>query len=143
MPKGTTFSNDFLKLVLNGTAIANIADNAGSSPLTNLYLALHTADPGVGGSQTTSEASYTGYARVAVPRSTSGFTAASGGVSNLASATAFPASTGGTGTAPFVSIGTAASGAGKILWSGPLTPALPLGSGNVPTLTTATTVAEA
>jgi hypothetical protein len=83
MPKGTQFSNDFLKLVLNGTAIANIADNAGSSPLTNLYLALHTADPGVGGSQTTSEASYTGYARVAVPRSTSGFTAASGGVSSL------------------------------------------------------------
>jgi hypothetical protein len=143
MPKGTQFSNDFLKLVLNGTAIANIADNAGASPLTNLYLALHTADPGVGGSQTTSEASYTGYARAAVPRSTSGFTAASGGVSSLASAAAFPASSGGTGTAPFASIGTAPSGAGKILWSGPLTPALPLGAGNVPTLTTATTIAEA
>lgn len=46
MSKGNTFELDFLKLVFNATAIANIADNAASSPLTSLYLALHTADPG-------------------------------------------------------------------------------------------------
>ena len=44
MPKSSTFDNDLLKLIFNATAIANIADNAGSSPLTNLYLSLHTAD---------------------------------------------------------------------------------------------------
>lgn len=142
MGKGTTWANDFLKLVLNATAIANIADNAATSPLTNLYLALHTADPGVGGSQTTSEIGYTGYARAAVARTTSGFTAASGGVSNLASAVNFPAGTGGSGTATYLSIGTAASGAGKILWSGPITPNIVTGNGITPQITTATSITE-
>lgn len=43
--KGDTFENDVLKLIFNGTAIANLADNAASSPLTNLEVSLHTADP--------------------------------------------------------------------------------------------------
>src|ERR1043165_5112490 len=42
--KGTTFCNDLLKLIFNAAAIANLADNAASSPLANLYLALHTAE---------------------------------------------------------------------------------------------------
>ena len=71
MPKTTAFSADLLKLIFNGTAIANIADNAASAPLANLVLSLHTADPGVGASQTTSEVAYTGYARVSVPRTIS------------------------------------------------------------------------
>jgi hypothetical protein len=53
--KGNTFENDLLKLIFNATAIANIADNAAASPLTNLFVALHTADPGEAGDQTTSE----------------------------------------------------------------------------------------
>lgn len=44
MPKSITFDNDFLKLIFNATAIANIADNAATAPLTNIYLSLHTAD---------------------------------------------------------------------------------------------------
>jgi hypothetical protein len=71
MSKGNTFINDFLKLVLNATAIANIADNAASSPATNLYFSAHTASPGAGGDQTTNEVAYTSYARVAVARTTS------------------------------------------------------------------------
>ena len=55
-------------------AIANLADNAASSPLTNLYVALHTADPGESGTQSTNEISYTSYARVAVARSSAGWT---------------------------------------------------------------------
>ena len=66
--KSATWVNDYLKLLFQGTAVANIADNAAASPLTNLYAALHTADPGAAGNQTTSEASYSGYARVAVAR---------------------------------------------------------------------------
>src|SRR6266403_2144335 len=65
MSKSNTFENDCLKLVFNGTAIANIADNAASSPLTNLYLSLHTADPGEAGVQTTNECAYTAYPRQA------------------------------------------------------------------------------
>ena len=52
MSKGNTFELDLLALIFNATAIANIADNAAASPLTSLYVALHTADPGEAGSQT-------------------------------------------------------------------------------------------
>ena len=55
--KGTTYENDCLKLLYNAVGIASIADNAASSPNTNLYLSLHTADPRWG-NQTTSEAAY-------------------------------------------------------------------------------------
>lgn len=126
MPKGTTFDNDFLKLIFNATAIANLADNAGTSPLTNLYVSLHTADPGEAGSQTTSECNYTGYARQAVARTSGGFTVTANSVSPVAD-TSFPAPTNGTSlpqTASFFAIGTAASGAGKILYSGALSPTI-------------------
>ena len=62
------FEADILGLIFNATAISGLADNASASPLTNLYVALHTADPGEGGNQSTSEVNYTGYSRVAVQR---------------------------------------------------------------------------
>lgn len=111
---GNTFENDLLKLIFQGTAIANIADNAASAPLTNLYCALHTADPGEGGDQSTSEATYTSYARVAVARSGSGWTVTNNVATNAAT-TNFPACTGGSNTITYLSVGTASSGTGKIL----------------------------
>lgn len=141
MSKGDTFENDYLKLIFNGTAIANIADNASASPLTNLYLSLHSADPGEAGSQTTSELSYTGYARVAVARTSSGFTV-TGNTVALTSTMSFGACTAGSGTATYFAIGTASSGAGKILYSGPVTPQLTIGVGTTPQLTIGTTVTE-
>ena len=84
MSKGDTFENDWLKLVFNATAIANMADNAATSPLTNLYVSLHTADPGESGSQTTSEVAYTSYARVAVARTSGGWTVTANSVSPVA-----------------------------------------------------------
>lgn len=120
MAKGSTWVNDLLKLLFNATAVANIADDAASSPLTNLYLALHTADPGAGGNQTTSEAAYSGYARVAVARSGSGFTV-SGSTVVLAAAATFPqAPVGAADVLKFWSVGTASSGTGKVLYSGPI-----------------------
>src|SRR5574343_1878390 len=95
--KGNTFENDFLKLIFQATAIANIADNASASPLTNLYLSLHTSDPGEAGDQTTNETSYTSYARVAVARSGSGWTVTNNVVTPAANVD-FPAATGGTET---------------------------------------------
>lgn len=123
MPKGSTYSNDILKLIFNGTAIANIADNAAASPLTSLYLALHTADPGVGGSQTTSETAYTNYARVAVTRNSGGFTVTGDTVANTALAQ-FPQCGASGATITHISIGTASSGAGKVLYSGALNASL-------------------
>lgn len=140
--KGNTFINDLLKLILNATAIANIADNAATSPLTNLYFALHTASPGASGGQTTSEAAYTSYARQAVARTTSGFTAASAQSSALAATLSFPAATGGSETETDASLGTASSGAGKILWFGAISPTIAVANGVTPQLTTGTTISE-
>jgi len=139
--KGTTFSNDLLKLIFNATAIANIADNAASAPLTNLYSAGHTASPGAGGNQTTSEIAYTSYARVAGARTTGGWTVTSNSVSPAATI-AFPAGTGGSGTMTHGSIGTAVSGTGKILYFGTVTPNIVTGDGITPQWTTASAITE-
>jgi hypothetical protein len=140
--KATTFDNDLLKLILNATPIANIADNAATSPLTNLYLSLHTVDPGAGGSQTTNEATYTSYARVAVARTSGGF-AVSSNSCVLASPANFPTPTGGAGEVEqYFAIGTASSGTGKILYRGPITPSITIAVGTPPQLTTGTTITE-
>ena len=141
MSKGNTFENDFLALIFNATAIANIADNAATSPLTDLQCALHTADPGEAGDQTTNEATYTSYARVAVARTSGGWTVTGNSVSPVADIT-FPAATGGSETATHFSVGTASTGTGKILFSGTLTPNISISSGVTPRVTTASTVTE-
>lgn len=70
--------NGILDLIFrNANALANVGDATGlrgSSTAGSLYIALHTADPGATGNQTTSEATYTSYARVGVVRSNSGWT---------------------------------------------------------------------
>ena len=145
MGKSHTFETDFIKLVFNATPIANIADNASSSPLTNLYVALHTADPGLDGYQSTNECTvgaYNSYARQAVARSAAGWTVTTGSVSPVATIS-FPAMVSGTGcTATFWSIGVAVSGATKILYSGSISPSIVIGAGVTPQLTTASTVTE-
>lgn len=131
MSKGNTFETDLIGIIFNATAIANICDNAASSPLTSLYVGLHTADPGEGGSQTTSESAYGAYARVAVTRNAGGWTVASGTASNTA-LIQFPECTSGSETITYVSIGTASSGTGKILYSGALTASRAISSGIQP-----------
>jgi hypothetical protein len=139
--KGSTFSNDLLKLIFNATAIANIADNAATSPLTNLFVSLHTADPAAAGDQTTSEATYTSYARVAVARTSGGWTVTTNSVSPAATI-AFPAGTGGAGTVTHGMVGTATSGVGKQLYRGTVTPNIVTGNGVTPQLTTGSTITE-
>jgi hypothetical protein len=141
MSKSNTFENDFLKLVFQGTAIVNLADNASSSPLTNLYVALHTADPGEAGDQTTSESAYSGYARVANPRSTSGFTVTNN-VVTLHHDIEFPSSGGSGTTVTHASIGVAASGASKILFYGELSTPIAIATGVVPIVAAASTITE-
>lgn len=141
--KGNTFENDLLKLIFNATAIANIADNAASAPLTNLYVSLHTADPGEAGDQTTSEATYTGYARVAVARTTGGWTVTNNSVSPVATIS-FGACTAGTNTITHFGIGTAATGTGKLLYGSgcTVTPNISVSSGVTPQLSTSTAITE-
>lgn len=140
MSLGNTFENDLLKLIFQAVAIANIADNAAGSPLTNLYVSLHTADPGEAGDQTTSEISYTGYARVAVARTSGGWTVTANSVSPN-SDVVFPTSTGGTGgTVTHAAIGTAASGAGKLIISGTVSPTQIVNNGVQPKLLAGSTI---
>lgn len=141
MSKCDTFENDWLKLIFQATAIANIADNAATSPLTNLYVSLHTADPADAGNQTTNETAYTSYARVAVARTSGGWTVTGNSVSPAANID-FPACTGGTATITHFGIGTASSGTGKLLYSGTVSPNISVSSGVTPRLTTASTVTE-
>ena len=141
MGKNTTFSSSLLALIFNASAITGLAQNNATSPLTNLYAALHTADPGATGNQSTSEATYTGYARVAVSRSTAGWTVTSNSVSP-AGTISFPACSGGSNTITNFSIGTASSGTGSILYSGTVSPNISVASGVTPQLTTASTITE-
>jgi hypothetical protein len=141
MSKTTTYANSMLRLILNGTAIANLADNAAASPLTNLHLSLHTTDPGEAGTQSASEVAYPGYARLAVSRSPAGFTV-TGDTANLAAAATFGAATGGSTTAAFFGVGSAASGAGTLFYRGPITPNIPISNGTTPQLSTATSIKE-
>jgi len=122
MSKTNVFENDLLQLVFNNVDITLIGDAAGlqnSAAAGNLYISLHTAEPGEAADQTTNETAYTNYARVAVARSVAGWTVAGNQVSNAGLVT-FPLC-GITGaTITHFGIGTDASGAGKLLFSGPL-----------------------
>lgn len=141
MSKSNALETDLLELLFNGTALADLAENDTTTPATNLYVSLHTADPGETGTQATSEIAYTSYARVAVARSGSGWTVSGNQVVPAANID-FPAGTGGSGTATHFGIGTASSGAGYLLYSGTVTPNIVCGSGVTPRLTTATAITE-
>lgn len=141
MGKGATFDNDLLKLIFNATAISLIADNTATTPLTSLYVSLHTADPTASGNQTSNETSYTSYVRVAVARTSGGWTVTTNSVSPAANID-FASCTGGTATITHAAIGTASSGTGKILYSGAVTPNISVSTGVVPRISTASTITE-
>jgi hypothetical protein len=133
-----------LELVFKNTDFADIGDATGlrgSSTAGSLFLSLHTADPGEAGTQTTSEITYTSYARAAVARSGSGFTVSANSVSPAATVT-FDTGTGGSGTATHFGIGTSTSGAGVLLYKGAITPNIDTGDGITPSLTTASAITE-
>ena len=134
MSASNSFESALLRHIFLNEAIANIGDATGlpsAATAGSLYIGLHTADPGEAGSQATSEATYTGYARVAVARTTGGWSEASGTVSNVALVT-FPAATGGTNSITHFSIGSSASGAGQLRFSGALTAPLAVSNGITP-----------
>ncbi len=111
------FENKILSLYLENAAAANIGDAGGLQPSAtagSVYVSLHTADPGdtAGTGQTQNESAYTDYARVAVARSTSGWTVAAG-VGDNDGAITFPLC-GATGsTITHAALGSASSGSGN------------------------------
>lgn len=107
----TQSANDLLNFILR-----NVAPSWGGAG--TLFLSLHTGTIGAGGDQTTNEVAYTGYARVAVTRTSSGaFVIASAGASENNALTQFGNPTAGSFpiVATHVAIGASASGAGTVI----------------------------
>ena len=131
MPFSTAHGNDLLALVFNSTALPG-------AYTTSLYFQLHTADPGLGGDQTTSEVNttqYQNYVRITKTRSgTTDFTVTGKVASNATAVTFATAGAGSTGaTLTHLSIGVAASGAGRILHSaGTISPNVTIANGVQP-----------
>jgi hypothetical protein len=121
MSKGNTFENDVVLLTFNGTAFSWNANS-------NLYVALHTSDPGEAGAQNTNECAFGGYARQTVARSGSGWTVSGNQASNTA-VISFPECTSGSETVTHVSIGTNISGTGQVLYKGALNASRAVSSG--------------
>jgi len=128
------FENGLLSLILENANLANVGDATGlrgSTTAGSFHVSLHTADPGETGTQTTSEANYTGYARVAVARSTAGWTVASGVGDNDAAIT-YGLCTAGSNTITNFGLGSDASGVGNLNLKGALAASLAVSNGVTP-----------
>lgn len=140
MSKSNACEEALLKLIYNATPFAEIADNDATGPSTNITVALHTADPGETGTQLTSEAAFTGYARVNVARTTGGWTVTANSVSPVANID-FAECTASPGTAiTHFSTGT---GTGSVmLHKGTLTPNVTMAVGVIARIKTTSTITE-
>jgi len=132
MPFSTAFAEDVHKLFFQAIGIPELADNDQTGPTATITMALHTADPGAGGDQTASEATYTGYTRITVARTTGGFQVTTN-VLEFFNDVLFPEATGSAGgeTLGFASFGTGTSD--NLMYRGVITPAIviPVGGGGV------------
>lgn len=122
---------DLLFLNADWTDIGDAAGLQNSATAGSFYVSLHSSDPGEAGSQTTNEVAYTSYARVAVARTSGGWTRTSSTMANTA-LVQFPSCTGSTATATHFGIGTDSSGAGNLLLKGALTSSLSISTGIQP-----------
>lgn len=131
MSATNTTETAVLNLLFKGTTWTSLADNTVTSPATSFYISLHTADPGETGSQTTSEAAYTGYARIAVTRDGTGWTVSGNSATNTAQIT-FGQCTASPADITHVGLGLGSSGAGTLLLSNALSSTLTMAAGVTP-----------
>lgn len=145
MSKSNACETALLELIFKNTNFANVGDATGLRGATtagSLYLSLHTGDPGEAGDQTTNEISYTGYSRVAIARSGSGFVVTGNSVSPAANTDFGEMTAGAGGTANYFGIGTAPSGAGVLLYKGALSPTISVVNGVIPRVKSTTAITE-
>lgn len=145
MSKSDTFENDLVKLIFQNTDIANVGDAGGvrgSATAGSLYWSLHTADPGETGTAVTSEAAYTGYARVAAARSAVGFTVTGNSVSPPANVDFGECTASAGGPITHFGIVSTSSGAGKLLYSGTMTPNISMAIGVIARIKSTSTITE-
>lgn len=134
MSATNAFETALLSLIFANANAANIGDATGlrgSTTPGNFFISLHTADPGETGTQTTSEATYTGYGRVSVARSGAGWTVSANNAANAAAVT-FGACTAGTNTITHFGIGSDSTGTGNLFLKGALTASLAVSAGITP-----------
>lgn len=112
MSKSNAAEADLIAFIFNNTPIPWGSD-------AGFYVALHSADPGEAGNQSTNEVDYPGYGRVLVARNSGGFSVSGGNALN-AGQIQLPTCTGGSATATHFSIGRLATGAGQIIYKGAL-----------------------
>lgn len=141
MSASNSLESAVLTLYFNNTNHANVGDATGlrgSTTAGSFYVALYTADPGETGTATTNEATYTGYGRVAVARSSGGWTISGTSPTQVANAAAvtFAACTAGSNTITHFGIVETSSGAGALHFSGALTASLAVSSGITPSFAT-------
>lgn len=133
MPKATAICNSILNLMYRAIPWASVADNAAASPLSSVYLALHTAGLTAStGLQNQSEIAYTGYARKVTSRSAVDWTAAAGGTVSNATLQQFAQCGATGGTATDVSTGVGATGATAAWHFGALNSPLAIANGITP-----------
>lgn len=122
MSKSNATENDFVKFVFNATAMPSYG--------ASLQLNFHTADPGEGGTATTSAPTPTNYAAQTVTRDNTGWTIcdpdgtpnASGSAAKNAAQVTFPEIEGGfVGTETWTHGSVSVVATGQILYSGALT----------------------
>lgn len=137
-----TTETAILALIFNATAWGNYADNAASTPQTNIAVGLHTADPADAGTMATSEVTYTSYARASVARTSGGFTVSGTAPTQVVpvATISFAAGTGGSGTVTNFSYGKTGGGAAAIIAAGTVSPNIVTGNGVTPQLSTSTTL---
>lgn len=140
MSKSDAWENGLLQLIFNGVAVAGLAQNH-TTP-SDLYLSLHSADPGDVGTLATNEvttAMYDTYARKQLARTTANFTV-TGNAAALAASQDFPACTAGTGiTATHWGIGPSS---GLLLYKGAISPTIAIAAGVTPRINAGTFVTE-
>jgi hypothetical protein len=117
MPKGVTTKNDVLQLILWGTS-------PGWRTNANGYLALHVADPSAG-TQSTSPATYTPYARMPITRDSNGWEITADTAQNK-NQVQFAICASGSDTITHVSYGETLATAGQIYYCGALSPSIPV-----------------
>jgi len=145
--KSDAFEYNFLLMVFNGTGISSICSSVGT---TDLWIGLHTADPGDAGS-TASEGGYAQYTRVATDRSTAsnGWEVTSGTSSAKASASPvgnidLPQNTStSTGTFTHFTVNPSSDSAGSaMLYGGTISPSINFSQNVTPRITTSSSITE-
>lgn len=134
--KANTLEDGMLKLIFQNVDFTTLGDAGGlrgSATPGLIYITLHTADPGEAGDQTTSEATYTGYARKSIARNNTEWSVSAGVAQNLNSQN-FAACSAGSNTVTHFGIGTDPTGAGKLLYSGALTASRVISAGITPSI---------